>query len=282
MAPGRPLSAERAQAGIFAGMAELTYTPVVALARAVFRGLGISFHITGEDNVPRTGGAVMAINHVGYLDFTFAGLAARKHGRLVRFMAKKEVFDHRVSGPLMRGMKHIPVDRYGASGDSYLLAVKALSEGEIVGVFPEATISTSYELKDFKTGAARMAMEAGVPLLPAVVWGSQRIFTKGRKRDLTRGTPLRSVVGEPFTPAPGTDPVTVTAELKARMSVLLEQAIATYPGGPRSPEDTWWVPARLGGTAPTLEQAAVKAAEVQARRIARRAAQGPGTPGRST
>ena len=256
-------------------MFEPTYTPVIAFVRTVFWGLGIRFELTGEDNVPHAGGAVMAINHVGYLDFTFAGLAGRKSGRLVRFMAKKEVFDHKVSGPLMRGMKHIPVDRYGAGGDSYQVAVKALAAGEIVGVFPEATISTSYELKDFKTGAARMALEAGVPLLPTVVWGSQRIMTKGRKRDLTRGTPLRVVVGEPFTPAPGADPVAVTADLKARMSVLLEEAIATYPAGRRSPEDTWWIPARLGGTAPTLEQAAARAAEVQAARVARRAAQEP-------
>ena len=76
-------------------------------------------------------------------------------------MAKKEVFDHRVSGPLMRGMKHIPVDRPGAAADSYRLAVEALRRGEIVGVFPEATISESYELKEFKSGAARMALEAG-------------------------------------------------------------------------------------------------------------------------
>ena len=257
-------------------MVETTYTPVVALTLSLFRGLGVRFTISGEQHVPRTGGAVMAVNHVGYLDFTFAGLAARRSGRLVRFMAKKEVFDHRLSGPLMRGMKHIPVDRYGAGGDSYHLAVKALQDGEIVGVFPEATISTSFELKDFKTGAARMAMDAGVPLLPTVVWGSQRIMTKGRKRDLTRGTPIRIVVGEPFLPAPGADPAEVTADLKARMSVLLEQAIATYPGGPRSADDTWWVPARLGGTAPTLEQAAVRSAEVTAARTARRAAQDTG------
>ena len=258
-------------------MAELTYTPVIALARAVFRGLGLRFTISGEEHVPRTGGAVMAINHVGYLDFTFAGLAAQPAGRLVRFMAKKEVFDHKVSGPLMRGMKHIPVDRKGAANDSYQQAVKALQAGEIVGVFPEATISQSFELKDFKTGAARMAMEAGVPLLPCVVWGSQRVFTKGRPKDLTRGTPIRIVVGEPFTPAPDSDPVTVTADLKARMQTLLEEARSTYPGGPRSADDTWWIPASLGGTAPTLEEAAKKAADADAARAARRAAEGPKT-----
>jgi 1-acyl-sn-glycerol-3-phosphate acyltransferase len=256
-------------------MAEPTYTPVIAFARAVFRGLGLRFTITGSEHVPKTGGAVMAINHVGYLDFTFAGLAARPAGRLVRFMAKKEVFDHRISGPLMRGMKHIPVDRHGAAGDSYQLAVKALSAGEIVGVFPEATISLSFELKEFKTGAARMAMEAGVPILPCVVWGSQRVMTKGRPRDLTRGTPIRIVLGETFTPEPAADPVAVTAELKERMQVLLDEARSTYDGTPRTPEDTWWIPASLGGTAPTLEDAQRRQAETDAARAARRAAEGP-------
>jgi 1-acyl-sn-glycerol-3-phosphate acyltransferase len=253
-------------------MVEPTYTPILALARLVFRGLGLRFTVTGSEHVPRTGGAVMAINHVGYLDFTFAGLAAQPAGRLVRFMAKKEVFDHPVSGPLMRGMKHIPVDRTGAVKDSYEAALDALRAGEIVGVFPEATISVSYELKEFKTGAARLAMEAGVPVLPCVVWGSQRVFTKGRPKDLTRGTPISIAVGEPFTPAPGADPVTVTADLKARMQALLDQAQATYAGGPRGPEDTWWIPARLGGTAPTVEQARAMVAAQDAERAARRAA----------
>ena len=255
-------------------MAEPTYMPVITFVRLVFRGLGFRFTVRGSEHVPRTGGAVMAINHVGYLDFTFAGLAARPAGRLVRFMAKKEVFDHKVSGPLMRGMKHIPVDRYGGGAASLDAAVAALAAGEIIGVFPEATISTSFELKDFKTGAARLAIRAGVPLLPCVIWGSQRVMTKGRKRDLTRGTPIHIVVGEPFKPEPDTDPVTVTAELKARMSVLLDQAQESYAGAPRSPEDTWWIPARLGGTAPTLAEAAVRTAEVDAARRARRAAKG--------
>ena len=256
-------------------MVEPTYTPVIALAKLVFRGLGLRFTITGTEHVPRTGGAVMAINHVGYLDFTFAGLAAQPAGRLVRFMAKKEVFDHKVSGPLMRGMKHIPVDRHGVPAESYAAAVAALRSGEIVGVFPEATISQSYELKDFKTGAVRMARDAGVPLLPCVIWGSQRVFTKGRPKDLTRGTPIRIVLGEPFLPDPEQDPVAVTAELKRRMQLLLDEAQATYAGGPRTPDDTWWIPARLGGTAPTVEEARVLVEAQDAARRARRAAEGP-------
>ena len=253
-------------------MAEPTYTPVIAFARLIFKALWLRCTMTVRTHITRSGGAVMAMNPVAYLDFTFAGLAAQPSGRLVRFMAKKEVFDHPVSGPLMRGMKHIPVDRKGTPADSYAAAVAALRAGEIVGVFPEATISQSYELKEFKTGAARMAREAGVPLLPCVVWGSQRIFTKARPKDLRRGTPISVSIGEAFLPDPAADPAEVTAELKRRMQLLLDDVQAAYPATPGRADDTWWVPARLGGTAPTLEQAVELVAQQEAAHQARQAA----------
>jgi len=254
---------------------EPVYRPVIGFAQLVFKALGLRFDITGSDNVPARGGAVMAINHTGYLDFTFAGLAAHPRRRLVRFMAKQEVFDHKVSGPLMRGMKHIPVDRLSGA-DSYQHAVKMLAAGEIVGVFPEATISQSFDLKGFKTGAVRMAQEAGVPVLPVVIWGSHRVMTKNRKRDLRRGKHIRICVGEPFTPAPTADPVEATAELKRRMQRLLDEARATYQGLPAGAEDTWWIPASLGGTAPTLEEAEERDAREREERAARRAAREAG------
>ena len=250
-------------------MAEPVYTAVIGFARLVFGSLGLKFDITGTENVPRTGGAVVAINHTGYLDFALAGFAFRPAKRVVRFMAKKEVFDHSVSGPLMRGMKHIPVDREAGAG-SFEAAVEACKRGELVGVFPEATVSQSFELKAFKTGAVRMAALADVPIIPVIVWGSQRVWTKGRKRDLTRGTSIRIIVGEPFTPESGADPVAVTADLKARMQLLLDQARASYQGAARGDDDTWWVPAAQGGTAPTLEQAEAADAEERANRAAKR------------
>jgi 1-acyl-sn-glycerol-3-phosphate acyltransferase len=250
-------------------MADPVYLPVIGVARTLFKALGLTFNVTGHEHVPPRGGGVVAMNHVGYLDFALVGYAFRPRKRLVRFMAKKEVFDHRVSGPLMRGMKHIAVDRE-AGADSYRAAVDALRSGELVGVFPEATISQSFELKGFKSGAVRMAQEAGVPIYPAVVWGSQRVWTKGRPRDFTRrGTEIRVVLGEPWTPVG--DPTDATEELKARMRVLLEEARSTYGGQPRDAEDTWWLPASLGGTAPTLEQAeAADTLEREARAARRR------------
>jgi 1-acyl-sn-glycerol-3-phosphate acyltransferase len=250
-------------------MAEPVYTSVIGFARGLFAALGLRFHVTGEEHVPERGGAVVAMNHVSYLDFALVGYAFRPKKRVVRFMAKKEVFDHRVSGPLMRGMHHIPVDREAGAG-SYQSAVEALRAGELVGVFPEATISQSFELKEFKSGAVRMAQEAGVPILPAVVWGSQRVWTKNRKKDLRRGTEIRVVLGEPYEPLG--DPTAATEELKKRMQVLLEEARATYGGKQRGGEDTGWLPASMGGTAPTLEDAQAADAREREARAARRAA----------
>jgi 1-acyl-sn-glycerol-3-phosphate acyltransferase len=247
-------------------MRDLVYPPVILAARAVFAGLGLRITIEGAHHVPRTGGAVIASNHVSYLDFTFVGYGTREAGRLVRFMAKDAVFKHRVSGPLMRGMHHIPVDRAAGSA-AFREAMAALKAGELVGVFPEATISRSFELKEFKAGAARMAQAAGVPLVPTVVWGGQRIYTKGRPRDFThRGKALTIAFGEPLTPSKRDKGDEVTAELHRRMAELLDRVRTEYPDRPAGDADRWWLPASMGGTAPTLTEAtALDEAEAAAR-----------------
>jgi 1-acyl-sn-glycerol-3-phosphate acyltransferase len=231
-------------------MAELVYPPVIGAARTLFKALDLRIDIGGAEHVPREGGAVLVSNHIGYLDFVFAGLSARPAKRLVRFMAKESVFKHKVSGPLMRAMKHIPVDR--AQGEhAFRHAIEALRRGEIVGVFPEATISQSFTLKKFKSGAARMAQQAGVPLLPVALWGTQRLWTKGHSKNLGRNHfPVTIRVGEPMDVGSEEAPMAVTARLRERMQDLLETAQRAYPGKPRDAEDTWWLPAHLGGTAP--------------------------------
>ncbi|MDT0446307.1 lysophospholipid acyltransferase family protein [Streptomyces johnsoniae] len=231
-------------------MAELVYPPVIAAARTMFKALDLRFDIAGSEHVPRRGGAVLVSNHIGYLDFIFAGFAARPAKRLVRFMAKESVFRHRVSGPLMRAMKHIPVDR--AQGEhAFDHALKSLRSGEIVGVFPEATISPSFTLKKFKSGAARMAQQAGVPLLPVALWGTQRLWTKGRKRDFSRShLPITIRIGAPMEADPAESAASVTERLRERVQELLVAAQQAYPAKPKGPEDSWWLPAHLGGTAP--------------------------------
>ncbi|MCM2418078.1 MULTISPECIES: lysophospholipid acyltransferase family protein [unclassified Streptomyces] len=237
-------------------MAELVYPPVIGVARTMFRVQGLRFDIGGTENVPRKGGALLVSNHIGYLDFVFAGLTALPNKRLVRFMAKDSVFRHKVSGPLMRAMKHIPVDR-SEGMHAYAHALDALRAGEIIGVFPEATISQSFTLKSFKSGAARLAEEAGVPLLPMALWGTQRLWTKGHPRHLGRNRfPITMRVGEPMRANDGEKPGALTRRLRMRVQELLEDAQRAYPGKPSGPDDRWWLPSHLGGTAPTPEEAA--------------------------
>ncbi|MGH3425936.1 MAG: lysophospholipid acyltransferase family protein, partial [Nocardioidaceae bacterium] len=124
-------------------MRDRTYRVVIAAFRLLFAALGLRLDVRDAERLPADGPAVVASNHVGYLDFTFVGLVGTRRGRFVRFMAKSAVFDSRVSGPLMRAMRHIPVVRAGGAG-AYRQALRALDAGEVVGVFPESTISRSW------------------------------------------------------------------------------------------------------------------------------------------
>ena len=248
---------------------EPVYTPVIGLARTLFAAQGLKFTLEGEDNVPRYGGAVMMINHLSYMDFTYAGFPARKHKRLIRFMAKKEVFDHSISGPLMRGMKHIPVDR-GNGAASYQAAVEALRAGEIVGIFPEETISRSFELKSFKTGGVRMAAEADVPILPTIIWGSQRVWTKGKPKRMGRtNTPIVVSVGDPMHYDPALSPEENTQRVKDVMQQMLRRIRMQYPR--LEGKDLEFLPVSMGGTAPSLEEAEAQDAKIAAERRAKRA-----------
>ncbi len=247
---------------------EPVYGTVIAAARLLWRLQGLKFTVSGVENLPRTGGAVIAINHTSYFDFTFAGLPAYRQGlgRKVRFMAKQEVFDHKVSGPLMRSLRHIPVDRDSGSA-SFEHACEALRSGELVGVYPEATISRSFEIKAFKSGAARMAIAADVPIVPHIVWGAQRIWTKGHPRNMVRPkVPISIAVGEPI--APTLPAAELTGLLHSRMQHLLEQVQDAY--GPYPPGE-FWVPHRLGGGAPSLAEAERMDLEDATQRAAKRA-----------
>lgn len=251
-------------------MTDLTYRTIIGLGKTWFALSDFTWRISGTENIPRVGGAVLAVNHISYVDFMMAGYGALPSKRLTRFMAKRETFDHKITGPIMRNCKHISVDR--ADGQkSYDDAVAALKRGEIVGVFPEATISRSFEIKELKTGAVRMAADADVPLIPLILWGTQRMFTKDHPKDFSRHKTIVVKVGAPID-AQGATAVAKTAELRSAMGAMLDEAITAYPAE-EQPPGSWWLPARHGGSAPTLEEAAaLDRAELAARAAKRRAA----------
>lgn len=251
-------------------MRDPVYRFVIAVARAVIAVMRWKPTIIGGDHIPREGGAVIALNHVGYLDFVFAGYAALPQRRLVRFMAKKEVFDKAGVGWLMRQMQHIPVDRYGDPAESLREAVARLQRGDLVGMFPEGTISPSFVPREGKSGAVRMAQQAGVPLIPMAVWGTQRILTKWRPKNWQRKVAITVNIGRPTMVAPDEDPAAVTARLMEQIGALLAEAQASYPQTPANDADGWWLPAHLGGSAPTVEDAELRLKEEREARTAAR------------
>ena len=253
-------------------MRDLAYPVVMPTAKVLFKILDFKFDIEGAEHIPREGGALLAINHLSFVDYIMAGYPGELRGRYTRFMAKKEVFDHPVGGPVMRAFHHIPVDR-GAGQGGLFDAVDYLRRGEVVGIFPEATISRSFLIKELKTGAVRIAAMAEAPLIPVVLWGTQRLMTKGKARDFSRGKTITIKIGEPMHPT-GEDSVAETAELKRRMEGMLDAAIRDYPAE-EQPPGSWWLPSTYGGSAPTLEEAEEMYAEerrLRAQRMREKAA----------
>lgn len=245
-------------------MAEPTYRACEILAKILVRISRTRITYIGEENIPERGGAVIAINHTSYVDWLPAALAMNRRGRRLRFMIKAEMQKVKIVNFLIKQNGAIPVDRSSGHG-AYALAVAALRKGEVVAVYPEATISRSFELKEFKTGAARMAAEADVPIIPLIVWGSQRIWTKGQPRQLGRKkVPVTVVVGPPLHAAAD---IAVTDEvLREEMNALLHKAQQDYP----QPAGAYWLPRRLGGGAPTMAEAAQMDADDAAARAANR------------
>ena len=236
-------------------MREYVYRPVVRVALIATRLLGIRFDLQGLENLPAEGGAVLAANHVSFLDFIFVGLAYhRRNRRLVRFLAKRSVFERWPVGWLLRSMRHIPVDRSAGAG-AYGAAVEALRAGEVVGVFPESTISRSFLPRQLKSGAARMAAEAGVPLVPVATWGGQRLWTAGRRPSLARRVPVTVRVDPPLPVGENEAPDAVTRRLAQRLDAMVDEVIAGYPDRAAG-AGAWWMPASMGGTAPTPEESA--------------------------
>jgi len=247
---------------------EPVYRVLVVIARTLIAVIGVRPRVENADRLPPTGGAVFASNHTSYIDFIGVGLGGRAAGRFVRFMLKAELQKIPIMKFLIRSCKAVPVDRF-AGADAYAAAVQSLSDGEVVGVYPEATISRSFEIKTLKSGAARMALEANVPIVPVIVWGMQRKWTKGQPRHMRYSrTPVLVRVGEPI--APTGDAESLTAVLRTQMQALLEQVQIEYgtdPAGAR------WLPARLGGSAPTLAEADKMDADELAAKAAARAEQ---------
>ena len=241
------------------------YRQITHIGRGVTLAQGLKMRLSGEENIPDKGGAVIVCNHTGYMDFLFGAFLAYRKRRLVRYLAKASIFRTPVAGQLFQVMGHVPVDRIDG-GASIVKGIELAKSGELVGVFAEGTISRSFEIRSMRNGAARIAHGAGVPIIPQVIFGSQRIWTKGQKKHLGRTkTPVLIKALEPYYTTGDFD--ADIAEVRRRMQEALEGLWAEYEAefGPM-PAGEFWVPARKGGGAPTLEEAEAQDSEVESER----------------
>jgi 1-acyl-sn-glycerol-3-phosphate acyltransferase len=221
---------------------------------------GTKFTFHGLENIPTRGGALLAQNHTSYLDWLPSLFAVRERGRRAYFMIKAEMADVKAVNYVIKHARLIPVDRRSGH-DAFDVVVRRLREGQLIGMHPEATISRSYELREFKTGAARMALEAQVPLVPMIVWGAHRIWPKDHPKKVFRNkVPITVAAGPPLPPRGTAEQL--NAALRQAMNGLLYRVQEEYP----HPDGEFWVPRRLGGGAPNPDDSrAIRLAELQER-----------------
>jgi 1-acyl-sn-glycerol-3-phosphate acyltransferase len=219
--------------------------PLYDVARVALLGpmrLGVRWTIEGAHRIPIHGPAIVASNHVSYLDPLALGYLADVRHRRVRFLAKAELFDKAGLGWALHQIHQIPVARNSEGAATALdPAVAALRSGECITVFPEGTISLDLEPMAGKTGTARLAAESGVPVIPVGVWGLHRILFKGRRPQWRWGVAETMVVGDPGRVQPGDDVYEATDRIMSAIATCVARAREIYPQRPTEGEDAWWV-----------------------------------------
>jgi 1-acyl-sn-glycerol-3-phosphate acyltransferase len=133
----------------------------------------------GAERIPASGGAIVVANHISKVDPLTFGYFVRSAGRVPRFLAKAELFEHRWIGRTLTGAQMIPVRRGSEEANSSVAAaITAVREGACVVVYPEATITRDPRLWPMvgKTGAARIALATRAPVVPVAQWGAHRFL----------------------------------------------------------------------------------------------------------
>jgi 1-acyl-sn-glycerol-3-phosphate acyltransferase len=168
---------------------------VIPSLRAWFR-----WHIEGLEHVPKEGPAIVAANHIAYLDPLAVAYGVVRAGRRPRFLAKSELMDDRRIGWILRGCGQIEVQRGTRNAVQALEhAFDALGRGEVVCIFPEGTVTPDHDLRPMpsKTGTPRLALRSGAPVIPCGVWGTANVWPKNYKHNWKYRQELAVRFGEP-------------------------------------------------------------------------------------
>src|SRR4051794_21514991 len=204
------------------------------------------FRIVDGDKLPRTGAFVLTPNHYSEIDPVMVGMVAWKLGRLPRFLAKESLFKVPVVGRFLRRSGQVPVSRGGsARGSAPLEAARTIvEEGRIVVIYPEGSLTRDPDMWPMrgKTGAARMALENDLPVIPMAQWGTQQVMARYAKKiswfprktvDVKIGDPvdLSAFRGRPLDNSTLNE---ATAVIMDAITALLEDL-----RGEKAPESRW-------------------------------------------
>jgi 1-acyl-sn-glycerol-3-phosphate acyltransferase len=178
--------------------------------------------IDGE-KIPATGGCILVFNHVSHVDPLTAAHIVYDHGRLPRYLAKSGLFKNRALARFLRAAGQIPVERLSKNAiGAFDAAVQAVRAGECVVVYPEGTLTRDPDLWPMagKSGAARIALETGAPVIPIGQWGAHNLlYPYAKKPRLFPRTRITMKVGDPV-------PLDDLAAVQPRTLAVINQATA--------------------------------------------------------
>ena len=164
-----------------------------AVLRLIFRILG-GLTAVGAENIPKTGGVILAPNHISYFDPPAVGCSM---SRQVHYMAKEELFRVPILSAWMHSVGSFPVRRGTADRRALKRAIELLNEGKVVCIFPEGTRSPDGKLQDPELGIGLIALKSRAPVVPALVIGTDKALPPDSKR--LHFHPIRIIYGRPLT-----------------------------------------------------------------------------------
>jgi 1-acyl-sn-glycerol-3-phosphate acyltransferase len=201
--------------------------------------LWFAWRFEGLDQIPAEGPAIVCCNHISYLDPLGNAYAVIEAGRRPRFLAKDDLFSIPLVGRVLRGAGQIPVNRSRSGDPSPLLAAQdALRAGEVVVIYPEGTVTKNADSSPMagKTGAVRLSLVSGVPIVPMASWGSQAVWQKSGRGSLAFGRPIWVKAGPPIDLSVHAGRIDdrqalhdLTADVMSEIAALVQDLRARYP-----------------------------------------------------
>lgn len=210
-----------------------------------FMSLVARYDIRDADKLPKTGAVVVSPNHYSEIDPVVVGVVIWKLGRAPRYLAKASLFTVPVVGWLLRKSGQIPVERSGRrAGDPLAAAGKLAEDGRVVVIYPEGSLTRDPELWPMrgKTGAVRMALEAGIPLIPMAHWGTQLVLPRyGKRISLFPRKTIHVTFGDPVDLSAFRDRKLDSAALAEATEILMADIAALFGElrGEKPPPERW-------------------------------------------